>query len=78
MNLNSKWLVLLLHIQGGPAFSCIHPAVYARITGGYDTVNIDELPNVDKHAGTMDLLEFIDKVYIIITSSIIVPRQYYY
>ena len=52
-------------LQSGPAFPCIHPAIYARIAGKYSELSVDELPNVDDipcHAGTLDLLEFIDKV----------------
>ena len=60
-------------LQGGPAFSCLHPAVYARIVG-YESDDVGELPSVEdipKHAGTLDLLEFIDKVWIYFISVII-------
>ena len=56
-------------LQGGPAFCCIHPAVYARIAGQESdmNMNVENYPSLDdipKHAGTVDLLEFIDKVWL--------------
>ena len=53
-------------LQGGPAFSCINSAIYVKIVGTKCT-NVQELPNVadiPQHAGTLDMLEFIDKVCI--------------
>lgn len=53
-------------LQGGPGFSCLYLAIYARVTGkSYDEIEFEDLPNVEdipKHAGDVDLLEFVDKV----------------
>ena len=48
-----------------PGFSCIHPAIYARVTGKSYKIEFEDLPNVEdipKHAGNVDLLEFVNKI----------------
>lgn len=58
-------------LQGGPGFSCLHPALYRYIitqTSEDYSCDVEELPCVEdipRNASTEDLVDFIDKVHCI-------------
>ena len=70
-----KWQELLGHsvLLGGPGFPCLHPAIFHVLASGdaslgaLDPEDLPTIEDIPQDASTMNLIDMISKVLIIVT-----------